>query len=51
MRKMLDHEHKKARALAVEMLNNWDVIFIVIDHPNLPLTNNKQFGILFIAAY
>jgi len=39
--KMLNHEHEKARALAVEMLNDWDVIFIVLDHPHLPLTNNE----------
>ena len=33
--------HKKARALAVEMLNDWEAIFRVLDHPHLPLTNNE----------
>ncbi len=33
--------HKKTRALAVEMLADWDVIFTVLDHPHLPLTNNE----------
>jgi len=31
----------KARALAVEMLNDWDVIFTILDNPHLPLTNNE----------
>lgn len=31
----------KARALAREMLNDWDAIFQVLAHPNLPLTNNE----------
>jgi hypothetical protein len=39
--KMLNHEHKKARAFAVEMINDWDVIFTILDHPHLPLTNNE----------
>ena len=33
--------HTKARALAVEMLNDWAAIFRVLDHPHLPLTNNE----------
>ena len=33
--------HQKTHALAVEMLNDWDVIFTVLDHPHLPLTNNE----------
>jgi hypothetical protein len=33
--------HEKARALAVEMLNDWDAIFQVLAHPHLPLTNNE----------
>lgn len=32
---------KKARALAVEMLSDWDVIFTILDNPHLPLTNNE----------
>ena len=39
--KMQSSTHKKTRALAVEMLNDWDVIFTVLDHPQLPLTNNE----------
>ena len=31
----------KARALAREMLNDWDAIFQVLAHPHLPLTNNE----------
>jgi hypothetical protein len=33
--------HTKARALAREMLNDWDAIFQVLAHPHLPLTNNE----------
>ncbi len=33
--------HTKARALAREMLNDWDAIFQVLTHPHLPLTNNE----------
>ena len=33
--------HNKAHALAVEMLNDWEAIFHVLDHPHLPLTNNE----------
>lgn len=32
--------HDKARALAVEILNDWEAIFQVLSHPHLPLTNN-----------
>jgi transposase-like protein len=38
---MKSSAHKKSRELAVEMLNDWDVIFTVLDHPHLPLTNNE----------
>lgn len=38
---MLNHEHEKARAFAREMMNDWNVIFIILDHPHLPLTNNE----------
>ena len=31
----------KARALAREMLNDWEAIFQVLAQPNLPLTNNE----------
>jgi len=33
--------HTKARALAREMLNDWDAIFQVFAQPQLPLTNNE----------
>ena len=34
-------KHEKARALAVEFLNDWEAIFMVLQHPHLPLTNNE----------
>lgn len=33
-------EHTKTRALAVELLNDWDAIFQVLQHPQLPISNN-----------
>ena len=39
--KMRLSEHKKTHQLAVEMLNDWTVIFTILDHPHLPLTNNE----------
>ena len=39
--RMRESNHKKARALAVEMLNDWEAIFRVLEHPHLPLTNNE----------
>ena len=37
---MSEHsKHEKARALAVEFLNDWETIFMVLRHPHLPLTN------------
>src|SRR5512143_1493949 len=35
-----DSTHDPTRALAVELLNDWDAIFQVLRHPELPLTNN-----------
>ena len=35
-----ESEHDKARALARELLNDWDTFWVVLDHPELPLTNN-----------
>jgi hypothetical protein len=32
--------HPKTRQLAREFLNDWDAIWTVVDHPELPLTNN-----------
>src|SRR5512147_2139375 len=34
------HHHAKTHALAVELLNDWEAIFQVLHHPELPLTNN-----------
>jgi hypothetical protein len=33
--------HPKTHALAVELLNDWEAIFQVLSHPELPLTNNE----------
>ncbi|MGH8475520.1 MAG: IS66 family transposase [Methylococcales bacterium] len=32
---------QKAHQFAVEMLNDWEAIFILLDHPHLPLTNHQ----------
>lgn len=34
-------DHAKTHALAVELLNDWDVIFQVLRYPKHPLTNNE----------
>jgi hypothetical protein len=36
-----DSRHEKTRALAVEFLNDWEAVWIVLSHPYLPLTNNE----------
>lgn len=36
----LGHRHDKTQALAVELYNDWEAIFQVLHHPELPLTNN-----------
>lgn len=36
-----DSTHEKTRALARELLNDWDAFFIVLKYPFLPLTNNE----------
>lgn len=33
--------HTKSRALAREMLNDWEAIFQILAYPHLPLTNNE----------
>ena len=33
--------HPKIHALAVELLNDWEAIFRVLSHPELPLTHNE----------
>jgi transposase len=35
-----DSKHEKTCALARELLNDWDTFWVVLDHPELPLTNN-----------
>jgi len=35
-----DSPHEKTRQLARELLNDWDAIWTVLEHPELPLTNN-----------
>ena len=32
--------HDKTHALAAELLNDWEAIFQVLHHPELPLTHN-----------
>jgi transposase len=39
--KYQESEHEKTSALAKEFLNDWDAIFCVLAHPELPLTNNE----------
>ena len=36
-----DHFHDKTRALARELLYDWDAIFAVLGNPHLPMTNNE----------
>jgi len=36
-----DSRHEKTRALARELVNDWDTSWVVLDHPELPLTNNE----------
>jgi hypothetical protein len=36
-----DCEHKKTQALAREFLHDWEAIWMVLKHPQLPLTNNE----------
>ena len=39
--RLRESTHKKTRELAVEMLNDWEAIFRVLESPHLPLTNNE----------
>ena len=34
-----DSKHEKTCALARELLNDWDTFRVMLDHPELPLTN------------
>jgi hypothetical protein len=36
----LGHAHAKTHALAIELLNDWEAIFRVLQYPERPLTNN-----------
>ena len=36
-----DSEHAKLRALAREILNDWDAVIAFVKHPGLPPTNNE----------
>jgi len=38
--KMAKSSHEKTGKLGREFLNDWDAIFRVLDHPELPITNN-----------
>ncbi len=35
-----EHDHDKTKKLARELLNDWDAIWKVLEHPELPITNN-----------
>lgn len=39
--RLADGRHEKTRALAHELLNDWDTSWVVFDHPALPLSNNE----------
>ena len=36
-----ESKHEKTRAVARELLNDWDTFWVVLDYPWLPLTNNE----------
>ena len=37
-----DSIHEKVKALARELLNDWEAIFRILDYPHYPLTNNES---------
>jgi len=39
--RLADCRHEKTRALARELLNDWDTFWVALDHPELPLSNNE----------
>jgi transposase len=39
--RLADSRHEKTRALARELLNDCDTFWVILDHPELPLTNNE----------
>ena len=40
-RRTADSAHEPTRALARELLNDWDTFWVVLDYPEFPLTNNE----------
>jgi hypothetical protein len=40
-RLLADVRDEKTRAPARELLNDWDTFWVVLDHPELPLTNKE----------
>lgn len=40
-RTMAYSTHAPTRALARELLNDWETFWVVLDYPDLPLTNNE----------
>jgi len=38
---LVNSRHEKTRALARELINDWESFWVVLDHPELPLTNNE----------
>ncbi|NEV60885.1 IS66 family transposase [Thiorhodococcus minor] len=42
--RLLGHRHAKTRALAVELWNDWEAIFRVLENPQWPLTNNDAYA-------
>jgi hypothetical protein len=40
-RRLTEVRHDKTRALARELLNDWDTFWVVLDHPERPLSNNE----------
>ncbi|NEV65435.1 transposase [Thiorhodococcus minor] len=41
---LVDAPHEQTRALARELLDDWDAFWVVLDHPELPFTNNEPSG-------
>jgi len=39
--RLADCRHEKPRALACELFNDWDTFWVVLDHPELPLSSNE----------
>ena len=37
----LQFTHKKSVSFVTEFLRDWDAIFYILDHPDMPLTNNE----------